>query len=532
MNVIKKLKPKHKWILFCSVISFITLLCTSLNSPLYGFNNTPDTNCFSIVAKMLLNGKVLYKDIYEHKGPLMYFIYIPLVLIKGHLAESLFILENIIFSLFLYYAHKTLDLLQAGVKKQMIILYIISLLIPGSAAFALNGSAEEICLPLFMWMIYTVTKSISDKAIIPFNKVFFLGVISAVIFWIKYNLLGMFIGAILFTVGWYIHLKQTKKLLPTIFVFIIGFIVPTIPVILYSALTNSLSDLWQVYFYNLIFKYTSYDDAIVDSGGVIIHSKVLRLLYNAGVCYINNIWSGLFLIQCFVLLMFALVHILAKKKIPSNARVWFFLSCFISFTIFTFMGIYKFSYYALPLAALLPYTLSEAGRCLIENHKCKLSIKKRRMLTGAGITFIAFSPALLTVFCFNSDNLQINKKGCIQTEFTTIMQEDSKGEEYSLYVFDCDSGFYEASGKVPEYKYFYNTNLKSIVVKQLHYMNTEPTDYIISWFDVPEIMNNFKKYDESINENDFNYEVIETRQIYDKKTNKDRIYYLYKKKDV
>ena len=49
----------------------LLLICTK-SSVLYPFNDWVDANCYFSVGKSMMNGKVLYRDIYDHKGPLLY----------------------------------------------------------------------------------------------------------------------------------------------------------------------------------------------------------------------------------------------------------------------------------------------------------------------------------------------------------------------------------------------------------------------------------------------------------------------------
>ena len=49
-------------------------LC-SRSSPLYPLNDWDDVNCFFTVGKAMFSGRVLYRDIYEQKGFLLYVVY-------------------------------------------------------------------------------------------------------------------------------------------------------------------------------------------------------------------------------------------------------------------------------------------------------------------------------------------------------------------------------------------------------------------------------------------------------------------------
>jgi hypothetical protein len=57
------------------VYTFCLLFFCSKMSPLYAFNEWVDVNAYFTMGKGMMNGHVLYKDLFDHKGPLLYFIY-------------------------------------------------------------------------------------------------------------------------------------------------------------------------------------------------------------------------------------------------------------------------------------------------------------------------------------------------------------------------------------------------------------------------------------------------------------------------
>lgn len=76
---IGKVLCSKKELLWASLLSILAaagvlLFCTK-SSPLYPTNDWFDTNCFFTVGKSMFEGRVPYLDIYEQKGPLLYFLY-------------------------------------------------------------------------------------------------------------------------------------------------------------------------------------------------------------------------------------------------------------------------------------------------------------------------------------------------------------------------------------------------------------------------------------------------------------------------
>ena len=74
-----KEKRFNKEITSYCIIAAISIMCVTLfckSSPIYPICDLPDANTWLIQAKQVLSGLVLYKDIYEHKGPLQIFAYL------------------------------------------------------------------------------------------------------------------------------------------------------------------------------------------------------------------------------------------------------------------------------------------------------------------------------------------------------------------------------------------------------------------------------------------------------------------------
>ena len=59
----------------CAALAALMLLFASQCSPLYPINLWDDANCLLTVGRVMRRGGVLYRDIYEQKGPLLYLIH-------------------------------------------------------------------------------------------------------------------------------------------------------------------------------------------------------------------------------------------------------------------------------------------------------------------------------------------------------------------------------------------------------------------------------------------------------------------------
>ena len=87
------------------LISAVMIGRCSRGSPLYPFNNWNDANCFFTTGKAMFSGKVVYRDIYEQKGILLYFLYGLCYLVSNKTFLGVYILEVLCLTGFLALAY-------------------------------------------------------------------------------------------------------------------------------------------------------------------------------------------------------------------------------------------------------------------------------------------------------------------------------------------------------------------------------------------------------------------------------------------
>lgn len=110
------LKKNIKDIACCFLIVLLVLGICTKSSPLYPINDWDDSNGFLTAARMLKNGKIIYKDLFEHKGPLLHFIHVVAVTISANSFFGVFILELIAGTIFIYICYKILELYKINNK--------------------------------------------------------------------------------------------------------------------------------------------------------------------------------------------------------------------------------------------------------------------------------------------------------------------------------------------------------------------------------------------------------------------------------
>ena len=99
-------KSFDKSILYTFITAFCVLSICSLSSPLYKFNDWVDANAFMTVGKSMLHGIVPYRDLFEHKGPVLYMLHAFASIFSSTSFIGVWMLEIIFATAFLYICNK------------------------------------------------------------------------------------------------------------------------------------------------------------------------------------------------------------------------------------------------------------------------------------------------------------------------------------------------------------------------------------------------------------------------------------------
>lgn len=88
--------------------ALLPLWVCSKSSPLYPFNDWPDVNIFMTVGNGLLQGKLPYVDLIDHKGPYVYLLAAVGALLSPGKFYGYFLFECLSIFFFLFYTRKVI----------------------------------------------------------------------------------------------------------------------------------------------------------------------------------------------------------------------------------------------------------------------------------------------------------------------------------------------------------------------------------------------------------------------------------------
>ncbi len=429
------LKYKRKDLFFLLALSTILMTFGSMTSILFPVHVGVDQNCFFTIGKSVLDGKVLYRDIYDQKGPLLFFIHTFAAMISDKNMYGVYLLQIINFAVILGYVGKISDLF-LNRKYNRLVISITGLVIVTAFCYSRGDNAEEFCMPFLLIALYHMILYLnSNQEKLP-NKILLLhGILASCILWIKFTLLGFYIGWVL-VVG--IAIWKRKGFLECFkgaFFFLVGMLVGSIPYFLYFALNDSVGEFLYAYFYTNIFMYSSQITAL---------EKVMYFFTN------DIMWNPVFT----PLILWGLLYFSRSKTLEINqeTKIGLIVTAVLTY-FFVFIGGTRYKYYLLILGVFVVFGVIATIKCL--ERVLPLIYEKRRMtlpIYAAIYAVILISASNCVTFLYKSsdDYVQVQFAEAInQVENPTLLN----------YNF-LDGGFYlMADTPLPDTKFFCRQNI-------------------------------------------------------------------------
>ncbi len=447
-------------------ISFILLFFCSMTSYLFPIHNWVDQNCFLTLGKGILEGTVPYRDLFEQKGPLLYFIHSAGLLISDNNFHGVFIIQILFFTAYMIIMKKTAEIFLEDSRKALIVAVICGTVTAVTHCYRRGDNAEEFCLPFVAVALYWLLKAMKNgysKTMT--NKVMLLnGFLAGCIFWIKFTLLGFHLA---WTAGFFVVMLTEKKYAKAFagcVVFLCGMALSGVPYLIYFAMHDSLKDLFEVYIYSNIFLYSKH---------MTVAERIIYMLKTAGSNIIKNptldilIFTGLY--------GFCLTNRYIKK---AGYKILLVLCSFVLFT-GIFIGGTNYSYYYLITAFQSVLGGIYIVDILTERFPKMLDNITNGKKIATAVIFLA-----VTVTMSNSKFYYgMGKNDFPQYQFAEIINAE---ENTTLFNYNfLDGGFYLGAGKKPLSRYFCRVNipqrnLPEMYEEQKNVLREKKADFVVS----------------------------------------------------
>ncbi len=496
---------KYKLLLWSFSLALVVLGICSKSSPLYPMNDWVDVHCFFTMGKSMLNGQVLYRDLYEQKGPVLYFLFALVSVLSDTSFLGVFLMEVASYTLFLYFGGRLIQLYCGDHFISYLAMAVLAIVPAVSPAFAHGGSVEQLCLGFMAYGLYCVLRCFREQQALSFSAGLVNGIFAGMVFWIKFTMAGFYGGlCISVALGYLLILKDWKKLLQLIGAFLSGFFGVTFIVFLYFIWNNAVGDLFTAYFYNNLFLYPS--EAEVSKLQQIRECLKWGMYYNPAISAFVYVGAAFLLLRLW--------------KHPLEAIC--VLLCFVGLTALTYWGgkgiLQGYGYYDLVLALFPMFGLAGICRAVakIPSHR-PLPDWKKYAIPPVLAAVLVITGALCLQNGRNVYLMRYEKEDLPQYKFAEIINQ-VENPTLLNYGF-LDGGFYYAADVVPNSRFFcaFNVAAPDMWESQWDMLWAGEFDFVVTR--AYELPKTFSKY-----------QLVETADMMFE--NIDFTYYLYQLKET
>ena len=454
------------------LMAAVVLFFASKSSPGYPINDWSDANIFLTAGKGMLEGKVLYRDLYDHKGPLLYALHALCAWVSPAGFTGVYAMEVVFTAAFLLCGWILSGRLGSR-RFAWVAIPLTALLCCTCYSLGSGDSAEELCLPLMAFSLCTLLPLLGEEKE-PAPKVFIWnGFAAGCVFWMKYTLVGLQAGLFLMLLLRRLKKQGFRACMGTLGYLLLGAFLSTVPWLIYFGVNGAIGDWLRVYFvHNLLYASSGMSGGLIHRVAAIARAFGEWLWENPTASLPMGAGFGFFLLSR----RFTLWQKAALAVSGGLAILFVFIG-----------GDSHFFYYGYALCAFVPLGMA-ALTLLVEKGAARLTLRGEKLaLCGLCVLCAGLSPLL-------SYNMRADY-GCtfgqpreetMQYKLAAIINE-TPGATLCNYGF-MDAGFYTAAGIAPNVKYYHQCNiqLEEMYAEQQRYLREGLCDYVVTRALLPE----------------------------------------------
>jgi len=231
----------------CLLISTVFFFLFGFNSPIYTFNSDIDYNWFMTMGHGLVAGKIPYRDLFEQKGPIIYFVTAFCCLFPNPNIAML-ILEILSMSLFFFFTYYIAN------KRLNTFYSLIAVTIMAVAIFTSwcrirsGATVEEFTLPIYAYFLLCWLEFLLEKRDWNWKRALCLGLCFGIILWVKYTLVYFMLAPMVIWLILSLRNHKYRAVITNLLTILAGVIIITLPIVIFFAANHALGDLIHVYF--------------------------------------------------------------------------------------------------------------------------------------------------------------------------------------------------------------------------------------------------------------------------------------------
>ncbi len=464
------------WSLFCALV--IITIC-SRSSFLYVYNLWDDANSYFTMGKCIFRGFVPYRDLFDQKGIMLYFIYGLASLISATTFKGVYIMEIIAAGLSLFAVFKIFELFLDSEIMPYLLTPLTGAVMYSAIGFYWGGSAEEFLFPFILWGLYLSVRYFRNDfpEAMDYKTVLIGGVLAGCVLNIKFNSLGFFFAwmAVVFFAD-IIGSREIAKAFISCLVFLGGMLAATLPWIIYFGVNLAIDDWAYVYIYKNVFEYSKkvslgeraylFYDIIKNHA---LNNKLVFIFVFVGIAYfiasaihtaVKGSESRLFLE-------------LKISELVNLGMLLFFLVLVI------FIGGVSLPYYIFPMNAFVLFGFVPLGFFFKDILEDNAEGRLLALISGCSV-IIAF--VICWFLSVNVKSIKLSEDDLFLFKFRNYIEKSGVEDPGIIVEFTFDVGLYTVLDVEP-ICYYYQTqtlNMDEVIEYQKQYLHSGEADFVVT----------------------------------------------------
>ncbi len=474
-----------KPLLWCVLNAFLIMLICSRSSFLYVFNLWDDANSYFTVGKCIFRGFVPYRDLFDQKGILLYFIYGLSSLISRTTFAGVFFFEVIAASFSLGAVFSIYQLFLKNKLFHYVLTPITGAVIYTSFNFYWGGSAEEFLFPFVMWGLYLSVRYFRTTYPEPMDTktVFIAGILAGCVFNIKFNSLGLFFAWMMMVFFAYIiGSGKVATAFAECVVYLVGMLFATFPWIVYFGVNGAIDDWMYVYIYKNVFEYSkkltfgqrvsAFYEIVKDH---FLNNKLVFILIAIGIVY--------FLASTISTLVYEYSKNLSRRdRLFIRFRLSELLNLGMLFgflLLVIFIGGVSLPYYSFPINGFVVFGFIPFCY-IIERNVASDELERGLISLSAAAAVIAV--IMCWFLSINVRTIQLKKDELWLYKFRDYIAESGVQDPGLIVEFSFDVGLYTVLDIEPICYYFQTQtlNMQEVLDYQKQYLHSGEADFVVS----------------------------------------------------
>ena len=468
----------NPWLVYaiCLGISCLFMFFFGLNSPIHTFNSHCDYQWFMTMGRGIVAGKVPYRDLFEHKGPLVYAVFAVASLFPNA-QVAIWCFEVFCINLFLFFCYRIARKFLSPWLSLMI-LPLMMLVLSTNYCRGIDGSCvEEYCLPIFAYGLLCFLDFLMDQRSATWRRSLAIGICLGILLWVKFTMWEFFLVPMLIWLITNLVRRKFAEIFRAGLIMLGGCALITIPVLIGYAAVGALDDLFMVYFQINITRYSGSDVEFTAAEAAVRPWKnLLKVLVIGSWFSVMLIWG----VICFTVQYW-------RKK----GGYLMLISVIVTWLMMGFFG--EIAYYYLPMFTYAVLGVVYSVKVVVHAlQSVEITIRRRWASTLAIliVTVVSFLAALpLVTSC-----AEINRP---REAYAPLMVADiiaeynrTVAQPATLFCYRmADCGFYNAAGLIPNvYYYGQNTFTENVFPEMFaafdQTISDQLCDFVVTYKDV------------------------------------------------